>query len=54
MHHCDIEESEDDTMNRFFGGLNHDIQEDFSIFLVALLVCMSVLIPLRDRYRRMH
>ena len=29
MHHCDIEESEDDTMNRFFGGLNHDIQARF-------------------------
>ena len=24
MHHCDIEESKDDTMNIFFGGLNHD------------------------------
>src|SRR3954465_13065477 len=29
MHHCDIEESEDDTMNRFFGGLNHDIHARF-------------------------
>ena len=29
MHHCDIEESEDDTMNRFFGGLNHDIRARF-------------------------
>ena len=29
MHHCDIEESEDDTMNRCFGGLNHDIQARF-------------------------
>ena len=29
MHRCDIEESEDDTMNRFFGGLNHDIQARF-------------------------
>ena len=25
MHHCDIEESEDDTRNRFFRSLNHDI-----------------------------
>ena len=54
MNHCDIEESEDDTMNRFFGGLNHDIRARFSIFIVALLVCMFVLVPLRDRYRRMH
>jgi hypothetical protein len=29
MHHCDIEESEDDAMNRFFHGLNHDIRARF-------------------------
>ena len=29
MHHCDIEESKGDTMNRFFVGLNHDIQARF-------------------------
>jgi hypothetical protein len=29
MHHCDIEESEDDTKNRFFHGLNHDIRTRF-------------------------
>ena len=29
MHHCDIEESEDDTINRFFRGLNHDIRARF-------------------------
>ena len=29
MHQCDIVESEDDKMNRFFGGLNHDIRARF-------------------------
>ena len=29
MHHCDIEESGDGTMNRFLGGLNHDIHARF-------------------------
>ena len=28
--------------------------QDFSIFLITLLVCMFTLVPLRDRYMRMH